>query len=162
MELVKFNDKGLVPAIIQDRKTKSVLTLCYMNREALEKTLKENLVWVFRRSKGMLMMKGATSGCVQKVKKVFIDCEGNSLLVVVDQVRAACHAGYFTCYYRTRGPRGAVKVVGKPVFDPLRKNPRLLVRRAHHPSNPSTGSGFDPELYRGTNHPERSRGTSRG
>jgi phosphoribosyl-AMP cyclohydrolase len=107
-----------MPAIIQDRKTKKVLTLCYMNREALERTLKEGRVYVFRRSRGMLMMKGGTSGCIQKVREVFIDCEGNSLLCVVDQVRAGCHTGYFTCYFRALGKGGAVKVVGRPLFDP--------------------------------------------
>ena len=117
-DAVRFDEQGLIPAVIQDRKTKTVLTLCYMNREALEKTLGEGKVYVFRRSKGILMMKGGTSGCIQKVKQIFVDCEGNSLLVVVDQVRAACHAGYFTCYYRVRGKDGALKSVGRPLFDP--------------------------------------------
>lgn len=117
-DALRFDEKDLMPALIQDRRTKAVLTLCYMNREALEKTLAEGRVYVFRRSKGILMMKGGTSGCIQKVKKVFIDCEGNSLLLVVDQVKAACHTGYFTCYYRSLGKDGALKTAGRPLFDP--------------------------------------------
>jgi phosphoribosyl-AMP cyclohydrolase len=120
LELIKFDDKGLVPAIIQDRKTKAVLTLCYMSREALEKTLDEGLIYVFRRSKGRLMLKGETSGCTQKVRSLCIDCAGNSILFQVDQKRAACHEGYFTCYFRTMDKIGGVKVVGKRVFDPCK------------------------------------------
>jgi phosphoribosyl-AMP cyclohydrolase len=116
--LLKFDEKGLIPAVIQDRKTRKVLTLCYMNREALTRTLEEGKVYVFRRSKGALMMKGETSGCVQKVKEISLDCEGNSLLVVVDQVKAACHTGYFTCYYRTLDKDGEIKILGRRLFDP--------------------------------------------
>lgn len=118
LENLKFDDKGLIPAIIQDAKSKEVLTLCYMNREALEKTLAEGLVYVYRRSKGCLMMKGQTSGCVQKVKSLCIDCEGNSLLLKVDQKLAACHTGFFTCYFRKLDKKGVLKVMGKRVFDP--------------------------------------------
>lgn len=115
---IKFDEKGLIPAIIQDYKSKAVLTLCYMNREALERTLKEGLIYVFRRSRGSLMMKGQTSGCVQKVKSLYIDCEGNSLLFLVQQKRAACHAGYYTCYFRKVDKAGNIKVTGRRVFDP--------------------------------------------
>ena len=117
-ELIKFDDKGLVPAIIQDEKTKDVLTLCYMNNEALEKTLMEGKVYVYRRSKGRLMLKGETSGCVQIVKSLYIDCEGNSILLKVDQERAACHEGYFTCYFRKIGKDGKIETIGKRIFDP--------------------------------------------
>ena len=117
-ELLKFDDKRLIPAIIQDKRSKKVLTLCYMNKEALERTLKEGKVYVFRRSKGALMMKGGTSGCVQKVREFLIDCEGNSLLFIVNQVRAACHTGHFTCYYRTIDEDGKVKIRGRRLFDP--------------------------------------------
>ena len=115
---LKFNDKGLIPCIIQDDKTGKVLTLCYMNKAALEKTFKEGKVYVFRRSKNALMLKGGTSGHVQAVKSVFIDCEGNSLLFKVEQKVAACHAGYFTCYYKELKPDGSVKITEKKVFNP--------------------------------------------
>lgn len=120
MKAIRFDEAGLVPSIIQDYKSRKVLTLCYMNREALRKTLKEKKVYVYRRSKGRLMMKGQTSGCIQIVKSVWIDCEGNSILLEVAQKAAACHDGYFTCYYRTLAKDGSIKVVGKRVFNPLK------------------------------------------
>ena len=118
IEQIKFNEKGIIPAIIQDYKSGKVLTLCYMTQEALEKTLEEGKVYVFRRSQNKLMSKGETSGHIQIVKEVFIDCEGNSLLFKVEQKVAACHAGYFTCYYRQISKDGTLNVVGKKVFDP--------------------------------------------
>jgi len=118
LENIKFNDKGLIPAIIQDEKSKAVLTLCYMNRDALLKTLEEGKVYVFRRSQGRLMLKGETSGCVQTVKSLSIDCEGNSLLFTVGQERAACHEGYFTCYFRRLKRDGTFEVIGERIFDP--------------------------------------------
>ena len=100
MSQLKFDKTGLIPAIIQNVKTNDVLTLCYMNEEALSKTLQTRRVHVWRRSKGKLMMKGETSGCVQFVKDVLVDCENNSLLVKVEQVGVACHTGEKTCYFR--------------------------------------------------------------
>jgi phosphoribosyl-AMP cyclohydrolase len=117
---IKFDDKGLIPAIVQDERSKEVLTLCYMNKDALLKTLEEGKVYVFRRSKGRLMLKGETSGCIQTVKSLSIDCEGNSLLFLVDQERAACHEGYFTCYFRRLNKDGKFEVIGKRIFDPCK------------------------------------------
>ena len=118
LEKIKFNDKGLIPAIIQDEKTKEVLTLCYMNQDALLKTLEEGKVYVFRRSKGRLMLKGETSGCIQTLRSLSIDCEGNSLLFKVDQERAACHEGFFTCYFRQLKKDGTFEIIGERIFDP--------------------------------------------
>ncbi len=97
---LNFDEKGVIPAIIQDQKTNQVLTLCYMDKEALKKTMENNKVHVFRRSKGEVMMKGAISGCTQQVKAIYVDCLENSLLFKVDQTGGACHKGYFTCFYR--------------------------------------------------------------
>jgi phosphoribosyl-AMP cyclohydrolase len=113
-----FNDQGLIPAIIQDFESGTVLTLCYMNKEAVQKTIEEGKVYVFRRSKKRLMVKGETSGNIQIVKEVFVDCENNSLLFKVEQKVAACHAGYFTCYFRKIDKDGSEKIVEKRVFDP--------------------------------------------
>ena len=115
---LKFNEKGLIPAIIQDYKTEKVLTLCYMTREALQKTLEEGKVHVFRRSRKKLMIKGETSGHIQIVKEVFVDCEANSLLFRVEQKVAACHAGYFTCYYRRINKNGALDISEEKIFNP--------------------------------------------
>jgi len=118
LDILKFDEKGLIPAVIQDEKTQEVLTLCYLNKDALEKTLSEGFVYVFRRSKGQLMKKGETSGCTQALRSVSIDCEGNSLLLKVDQKIAGCHEGFFTCYFRQVDKDGNIKILGKRIFDP--------------------------------------------
>ena len=118
-EDLQFNDGGLIPAVIQDVTDNQVLTLCYMTREALEKTLETGLVHVFRRSKGRLMIKGETSGHTQAVKEVFIDCEGKSLVIKVEQKVAACHMGYRSCYFRRYRPEGdKFTVEEERVFNP--------------------------------------------
>ena len=118
IQQLKFNAEGLIPAVIQDQKSGKVLTLCYMNKEALQKTLEEGKVYLFRRSKNRLMLKGETSGHIQIVKEIFVDCEGNSLLLKVEQKVAACHEGYFTCYYRRLNKDGTLVTVGKKIFNP--------------------------------------------
>lgn len=116
---IKFQDNGLIPAIIVDDKTGTVLTLCYMNRDAIEKTIETRFVHLYRRSKKELQKKGGSSGHTQAVKSILIDCAGNSLLIRVDQNVAACHAGYFSCYYTKINPAtGAVEVTAEKVFDP--------------------------------------------
>ena len=118
IERLNFNEKGLIPAVIQDIKDNKVLTLCYMNKEALFKTIEEGKVYLFRRSKNALMAKGGTSGHIQLVKAIYIDCADNSILIKVEQKTAACHAGYFTCYYREISKDGELKVIEEKVFDP--------------------------------------------
>ncbi|GAF74651.1 unnamed protein product [marine sediment metagenome] len=115
---LNFDEKGLIPAVIQDRQSGKVLTLCYMNKEALDRTLREGKVCVFRRSKGRVMLKGETSGNIQAVKEVFVDCTDNSLLFKVEQKVAACHKGYFTCYFRKVDRDGKESVIEKKVFEP--------------------------------------------
>ena len=118
LEKIKFDENLLIPAIVQDEVSGEVLTLCYMNENALRKTLDEGKIYVFRRSKGKLMLKGETSGCIQNVRKVSIDCEGNSLLFEVEQVKAACHEGYFSCYFRQIDKDGNVNITAERIFDP--------------------------------------------
>ncbi|MBN1871421.1 MAG: phosphoribosyl-AMP cyclohydrolase [Candidatus Omnitrophica bacterium] len=115
---IKFDEKGLVPAVIQCQKTGKVLTLCYLNRVALEKTLESGKIYLYRRSKGRLMLKGETSGHIQLLKEVFMDCEGKSLLIKVEQKVAACHKGYFSCYFRRLDKDGSSRIVEERIFDP--------------------------------------------
>jgi phosphoribosyl-AMP cyclohydrolase len=116
---LKFDKNGLIPAVIVDAASGQVLVLCYMNEEAVRKTFETGKVYVFRRSKNRLMVKGETSGHVQLVKEVLVDCEGNSLVIKVEQKVAACHAGYFSCYYRRLDPKtGALEIIARRVFDP--------------------------------------------
>jgi phosphoribosyl-AMP cyclohydrolase len=118
IEELNFGDKGLIPAVIQDVVSSEVLTLCYMDREALEKTMATGKVHVYRRSKSRVMIKGETSGCTQEIKEIFVDCAGNSLLFKVMQNRAACHEGYFSCYFRKFDGDGGTVIEQKRVFDP--------------------------------------------
>ena len=116
---LKFDDKGLIPAVIVDVTDNRVLTLCFMNQEALEKTIETGKVHVFRRSKNRLMLKGETSGHTQLVEKVFFDCEGKSLVIKVKQKVAACHAGYMSCYYRKYNDKtDNIEIIEEKVFDP--------------------------------------------
>ncbi|MDQ0199006.1 bifunctional phosphoribosyl-AMP cyclohydrolase/phosphoribosyl-ATP diphosphatase HisIE [Neobacillus ginsengisoli] len=95
---VKFDEKGLVPAIIQDASTKEVLTLAYMNRESLDKTLETGETWFFSRSRQELWHKGETSGNTQKVVSVNYDCDQDALLVLVNPKGPACHTGAVSCF----------------------------------------------------------------
>ena len=118
IENLNFDNKGLIPAVVQDYISGKVLTLCYMNKEALEKTLEEKKIYVYRRSKGRIMIKGETSGCTQIVKEVYVDCADNSILFKVEQNRAACHEGYFTCYFKRIDENGGEKIEEERIFDP--------------------------------------------
>ena len=120
IKIVKFNDEGLIPTVIQDAASKQVLTLCYLNQQALQKSFETGMVYLFRRSQNKLMQKGETSGHIQVIKEVLADCEGKSLVFLIEQHVAACHAGYFTCYFRKLGKTGAVETVGQRVFDPAK------------------------------------------
>ncbi len=116
---LKFDDKGLIPAVIVNVTDNRVLTLCFMNQDALEKTIETGQVHVFRRSKNRLMLKGETSGHTQLVEEVFFDCEGKSLVIKVKQKVAACHAGYMSCYYRKYNDKtDNIEIIEEKVFDP--------------------------------------------
>ena len=116
--ILQFNKQGLIPTVIQDAASHRVLTLCYLNRAALTKSLQTGKVYVFRRSRNRLMLKGETSGHIQRIKQVHVDCEGKSILFLVQQHVAGCHAGYFSCYFRRLGVRGKLVSTERRVFDP--------------------------------------------
>lgn len=98
---VDFNKgNGLVPAIVQDYKTKEVLMLAYMSKESLTKTLEGDTTWFYSRSRNKLWNKGATSGHFQYVKEIKIDCDNDTVLIIVEQKGAACHTGNKSCFYR--------------------------------------------------------------
>ena len=100
MDELNFDEKGLIPAIVQDDDTGEVLTLAYMNKEALEKTMSGEDVWFYSRSRQELWHKGETSGNYLKVRSVWKNCEDNSLLVKAHPLGPACHTGNRTCFYR--------------------------------------------------------------
>ena len=97
---IKFNKEGLIPVIIQNEKTNQVLMLAYMNRESLEKTLEEGRTCFYSRSRRELWFKGSTSGNIQSVKKIVLDCDNDSLLILVEQKGAACHTGNYSCFFK--------------------------------------------------------------
>ena len=99
IEQIKFDENGLVPAIVQDVYTGQVLMLAYMNKESLTKTLETKTTWFYSRSRKSLWNKGETSGHFQHVKRISYDCDGDSLLVEVEQVEAACHTGEYSCFH---------------------------------------------------------------
>ena len=109
---------GLIPAIAQDHKTGEVLMLAFMNRAAWEKTLKTGRATYYSRTRGTLWTKGLTSGHLQYVKEIRVDCDSDTVLLKVDQVGgAACHTGYASCFYRSVQD-GDLVTMGRPVFDP--------------------------------------------
>ena len=97
----KTNSDGMVPVVVQDAENDEVLMLAYMNEEAFEMTLRLGKMTYWSRSRNELWTKGLTSGHVQYVKQLLIDCDNDTILAKVEQVGAACHTGNRTCFYRT-------------------------------------------------------------
>ena len=117
LDQLKFDQNGLIAAIIQDYQTGDVLMFAYMNREAVEKTLQGPYVTFWSRSRKKLWVKGEESGHTQEVKGVFYDCDADALLIQVDQKVAACHEGYRSCFFRKiEGDHS--HIVAKKIFDP--------------------------------------------
>ena len=120
LDKVKFDEQGLVPAIIQDAGTRELLMVAYMTREALEKTLHTRKTHFYSRSRKKLWLKGETSGHTQQVKEVRLDCDGDAVLVLVEQTGGACHTGYRSCFYRALSPGEEWKEDGQKMFNPDR------------------------------------------
>ncbi len=109
---------GLIPAIVQDAETKDVLMMAYMNRESWEATLKTGKATYWSRSRQKLWLKGESSGNVQIVKAIFIDCDEDTILLHVRQIGdAACHTGHRSCFYRKLDGKDFI-VVGEKIFNP--------------------------------------------
>ena len=115
---LKYDRDGLVAAVIQDKTNKEVLMVGYMNAEAIKQTISTGRVCFWSRSRQKLWIKGETSGHTQTVESISVDCDGDALLIKVEQKVAACHVGYRSCFYREVSPDGdSTRVVGKKVFD---------------------------------------------
>jgi phosphoribosyl-AMP cyclohydrolase len=116
---LEFNKLGgLVPAIVQDNETGEILMLAYMNQAALNATLSTGKATYYSRSRQTLWVKGETSGNVQLVKEIRIDCDADTVLIKVEQLGgAACHTGHRSCFYK-KVENGTIRIVGEPVFDP--------------------------------------------
>lgn len=100
LDQVKFDDKGLVGAIVQDHRTGEILMFAWMNRESLQITLEGGKACYWSRSRQKLWLKGESSGHTQAIKSIHIDCDGDALLLAVEQTGGACHTGHRSCFYR--------------------------------------------------------------
>lgn len=107
IDQLKFTADGLIPAIIQDAATGRVLMMAWMNRDSLEKTVETGKTWFWSRSRQKFWMKGESSGHTQNVKDIAFDCDGDVLLIQVEQAGAACHEGYRSCFFRSVSKAGA-------------------------------------------------------
>ncbi len=120
----KLMNSKLIPAIAQDRRSGEVLMLAYMNKESLRKTLQTGYAHYYSRSRRKLWKKGETSGHVQKVREIRLDCDQDTILLTVDQTGPACHTGRKNCFFRVLGKNGKAKI-----------------RTSHPPSQPSPSRG---------------------
>lgn len=114
IDQLKFDADGLLPAIIQETGTGRVLLMAWMNRASLEKTLATGNTVFWSRSRQMFWMKGESSGHLQRVREIAFDCDGDTLLIQVDQVGAACHEGYRSCFFRSASLDGQTIAVTEP------------------------------------------------
>jgi len=115
---LKYDRDGLIPAVIVEAESKQVLMVAYMNREALLETIRSGRTHFYSRSRQKLWMKGETSGHVQEVRGVYVDCDMDTVVIEVAQRGAACHTGYYSCFYRRLNEKGQWQTVGEKVFHP--------------------------------------------
>jgi phosphoribosyl-AMP cyclohydrolase / phosphoribosyl-ATP pyrophosphohydrolase len=135
---IAFDERGLVPCVTQDWNTGEVLTLAYMNREALERTLESGEVHFWSRSRDELWRKGETSGNIQRLRSLRYDCDADALLALVEPAGPACHTGERTCFYRTLEGEGVAPHEALPALG------RTLIRRREDLPDGS----YSAELFR--------------
>ena len=115
---LKYDASGLIPAVIVDAQSRQELMVAYMNDQALLSTIRTGRTHFWSRSRKKYWMKGEESGHVQQVKAIHTDCDMDTVVIEVEQTGAACHDGYFSCFYRRLSPAGQWEVVAQKVFDP--------------------------------------------
>ncbi len=117
LDRLPYNEDGLIPAIAQQHDSGEVVMMAWMNRESIDETLAKKRVCYWSRSRQKLWRKGESSGQVQELKDMRFDCDGDTILLLVDQTGPACHTGRRTCFYNAvRGDR--VEVITEPLIDP--------------------------------------------
>ncbi|MBW4477047.1 MAG: bifunctional phosphoribosyl-AMP cyclohydrolase/phosphoribosyl-ATP diphosphatase HisIE [Tolypothrix brevis GSE-NOS-MK-07-07A] len=132
VEKIRYDDKGLVPAIVQDYLDGTVLMMAWMNRESLQKTLETGETWFWSRSRDNLWNKGATSGHLQKVRSIRYDCDSDALLIGVEQLGdIACHTGERSCFHQVDG------TITAPPADTLSQLFQVICDRRDNPSESS-------------------------
>lgn len=118
LNALKYDANGLIPAVIVDAKDKAVLMVAYMNNTSLAATIRTGKTHFWSRSRQKYWMKGESSGHTQDVQAVYTDCDMDTVVIEVVQHGAACHDGYYSCFYRKLADDGQWQVVGEKVFDP--------------------------------------------
>ena len=114
----KYNADGLIPAIVQDTKSKRVLMMAWMNEQSIRATLEKGAMCYWSRSRNTFWIKGETSGHAQRVVRWFVDCDRDTLLFEVEQTGGACHTGYESCFFQELDPHGLPKPIEEqPLFD---------------------------------------------
>ena len=118
LEKVSFNKEGLLPVIVQNINGGEVLMMAWMDKEALKKTITAGKAYFWSRSRKKLWLKGESSGHYQLVREMWIDCDEDTLLIKVEQIKAACHKGYKSCFFRKINKEGKIELIGEKVFEP--------------------------------------------
>ncbi len=114
---IEMAERKLAIAVVQEHKSGELLMVAFMDREALQKSLDSGVMHYYSTSRRKLWMKGESSGHIQRIKEVYLDCDGDALLFKVEQVKASCHTGYYSCFYR-KLKDGRLEIVGKKIFEP--------------------------------------------
>ena len=144
---VTFDEHGLVPAVVQDAHTRLVLMLAYMNAESLKRTLETGETWFWSRSRAQLWHKGETSGHTQRVVDVFLDCDGDALVVRVEPAGPACHTGQTTCFHNVIQDSSAYRENGEDLGETLSALYALVeARKRERPQGSYTTYLFDQGL----------------
>jgi phosphoribosyl-AMP cyclohydrolase len=119
LDKLKYDSNGLVPIVVQDYKNGEILMLAWVNREAMEKTIATGKVHTYSRSRGRLALKGESSGHFQLVKEILTDCDRDAVVVKAEQIVAACHEGYRSCFFRKyQSGAGDWQIIASKAFDP--------------------------------------------
>ncbi|MEC9330939.1 MAG: phosphoribosyl-AMP cyclohydrolase [Verrucomicrobiota bacterium] len=118
IETLKFNEDGLIPAIIQEEGTDRVLMMAWMNEASLISTIEKGRTHFWSRSRQKYWMKGESSGHTQQVKSIAFDCDGDTLLIKVQQLGAACHEGYKSCFFRSVNDAGGFDITEERLVNP--------------------------------------------
>jgi phosphoribosyl-AMP cyclohydrolase len=118
LDQLKYNEEGLIPAIVQDAETGEVLMMAWMNRQSIEDSIKTGRTHFWSRSRKKYWMKGESSGHVQEIQEILTDCDADTLLIRARQHGAACHEGYRNCFFRKLDKDGAWQVCAERLIDP--------------------------------------------
>ncbi|MCL1630625.1 bifunctional phosphoribosyl-AMP cyclohydrolase/phosphoribosyl-ATP diphosphatase HisIE [Sporolactobacillus sp. CPB3-1] len=128
-ETLKFDEHGLIPAIVQDAQSKEILMMAYMNKESIEKSLESGETWFFSRSRNQLWHKGETSGNTQRIVDWAVDCDSDTLLVKVNPAGPACHTGTYSCFTPERSDKQEAVAAGAERYEILAELERVIAQR---------------------------------